>query len=76
MSMLETDACELTDLAQRLCQCLHRTPEDFGSTELKVGESKEVVDVAHPDAAFILVSCADDCTVTTRPPRYCFMLYI
>ena len=67
--VLATDSPELVGLAQRLCQCLQRTPEDFGSTELKVGDSKEVVDMAHPDAAFILVSCAEDPAVTIRPSR-------
>ncbi len=70
MSALDTKAPELVSLAQRLCQCLQRTPEDFGTTELKVGDGKEVVDIAHPDAAFILTTCTDDASVSTRPPRY------
>ena len=76
MGMLEADACDLAGLAQRLCQCLYRTPEDFGSMELRIGDNKEVVDVAHPEAAFILVSCAEDSTVTTRPTRYRLMFVV
>ena len=68
--VLNAEGLELVGLAQRLCQSLQRTPEDFGSTELKVMDSKEVVDIAHPDAAFILVACTDDATVSIRPPGY------
>ena len=54
-------------LAQRLCQTLLNGPQDFGVMELKVTETKEVIDVVHPDAAFILVSCQDDKAASSKP---------
>lgn len=69
LTVLETESLGLISLTQRLCQCLLKTPDDFGSTELKVTESKEVIDIAHPEAAFILLSCADDRTAVTKPLR-------
>lgn len=59
----------LVGLAQRMCQCLLKTPEEFGATELKVTDAKEVIDIANPDAAFVLLSCADDRTATNTPLR-------
>lgn len=70
LAALERDSVGVVSLAQRLCRCLQKTPEEFGSTELKVTDLKEVIDIANPDAAFILLSCADDRTATTRPNRY------
>ena len=69
LRILETGELELVAITQRLCQCLQKTPEEFGSTELKISESKEEVNIANPDTAFILLSCADDKTTVTRPQR-------
>ena len=69
LKAMQADSFNLDSLAQHLCQCLLKTPQDFGWTELKITETKEVVDIAHPDAAFILVSCANDRSVTSRPLR-------
>lgn len=56
-------------LAGRLCKVLHSSPQEFGSLELKVTESKETVDVGHTAAAFIIVSCVDE-KGSLPPPRY------
>lgn len=69
LRVLDTESLDLAGLSQRLCQCLQRTPEEFGSSELRITESKEEVYISNPDAAFILVSCADDRTTVTRPLR-------
>lgn len=69
LRLLGTGSLDLLALVQRLCQCLQRTPEEFGASELRISESKEEVDIANPDAAFLLVSCADDKTTPTRPLR-------
>ena len=61
---------ELERLVQSVCACLQRAPKDFGSTELKVTESKETVDVSHPEAAFTVVSVVEEVSDTPPPPRY------
>lgn len=66
---IEVESAHLDGLAQCVCQCLQKTPQEFGLMDLKVTESKEVVDIAHPNAAFILVSCMEDRTVVSRPLR-------
>ncbi len=60
---------QLCSLAECLSQCLRKAPQGFGSTELRITETKEVIDIAYPDAAFIMISCVDDRTVTSRPLR-------
>ena len=62
---------KLGELAQQVCDCLQRTPQNFGCIELKVTESKEVYDVTYPDAVMMVVSCVDDKSASTKPPpRY------
>lgn len=56
-------------LAQQICDCLQRTPQNFGSIELKVTESKEVFDITYPDSVMMVVSCVDDKAVSKPPPR-------
>ena len=65
--LLERDEPGVEDMAQRLCQTLLNAPQDYGVTELKVTESKEVVDIVHPEAAFIVVACSDDRTAPAKP---------
>lgn len=67
--VLTVQPLALVGLAQRMCQCLLSTPEDFGAGEFKVTDTKEVIDIANPDAAFVLLSCADDRTATSKPLR-------
>ena len=62
-------SADLVALSQDLCDCLQRAPQSFSSSELKVTESKEAFDVTYPDAAFMLVSCVNDGSATSRPPR-------
>lgn len=69
LQVLTVQPLALEGLAQRMCQCLLNTPEDFGAGEFKVTDAKEVIDIANPDAAFVLLSCTDDKTVTTKPLR-------
>ena len=59
----------LESVAQQLCACLLRTPRDFGATELKISESKEAVDINHPDVAFLVVSCTDEKPSNSQPQR-------
>ncbi len=59
----------LVALSQDLCECLQRAPQSFSSTELKVTENKEAFDVTYPDAAFLLVSCVNDRSTSSRPSR-------
>lgn len=59
----------LEGVAQQLCACLLRTPRDYGATELKISESKEAVDISHPDAAFLVVSCTDEKSSNSQPQR-------
>ena len=61
---------DLERLVQSVSACLQRAPKDFGSTELKVTESKETVDVSHPEAAFTVVSVVEEVSDTPPPPRY------
>ena len=61
---------KLDVLAQKICDCLQRTPQSFGCTELKITESKEVFDITYPDAVMMVVSCVDDKSATKPPPRY------
>lgn len=67
---IQVMSSNLVALSQDLCECLQRTPQSFSSTELKVTENKEAVDVAYPDAAFMVVSCVDDRAASSRPARY------
>ena len=60
---------DLEGLAQCVCDCLQKAPLEFGSTELKITESKEVTDVSRPDAAFLVVSCVEEKSDTSAPPR-------
>ena len=60
---------EVEGLAARLCKVLHSSPNEFGSLEVKVTETKEAVDVGHTDAAFLIVSCVDE-KGASPPPRY------
>ena len=66
---LKKPGAKLEALAQQLCQTLLSSPQSFGVMELKVNDTKEVVDIVHPDAAFIVVTCLDDKTVPSRPSR-------
>ena len=59
---------ELEVMAARLCVVLQNSPQDFGSLEVKVTESKEAVDVSHSDASFLIVSCMDE-KGAMPPPR-------
>lgn len=82
---LEREGPGVEGVAQSLCQSLLSAPQDYGVMELKVTETKEVVDIVHPDAAFTVVSCSDDRTAPSRPARsafiiccccyYCFVLF-
>ena len=56
-------------LARRVCQCLLKTPEEFGAMELKITDAKETVDVTNPESAFVLLSCTDDRAATNQPLR-------
>ena len=67
--LLQVVATDLVALSQDLCDCLQRTPQSFSSSELKVAETKDAFDVTYPDAAFMVVSCVDDRSVSSRPPR-------
>ena len=60
---------EMEGLAGRLCKVLHSSPQEFGSLEVKVTESKEAVDIGHTDAAFLVLSCVDE-KGSSPPPRY------
>ncbi len=60
---------QLEPLAQAVCACVQEAPQGFGCTELKVSESKEAVDVTHPDAAFMVISVVEEKSDTTPPPR-------
>ena len=62
-------------LSQQICDCLQRTPQNFGCTELKITENKEVFDITYPDAVMMVVSCVDDKSVTKPPPRYVKLLW-
>ena len=55
-------------LAQQVCDCVQRTPVNFGCIELKVTESKEAFDIAYPDAVMMVVSCVDDKSASAKPP--------
>ena len=66
----------LEAIAEQLSTCLQRTPQDFGATELKITESKEAIDISHPDAAFIVVSCTNDKSSSSQPARYVNMFPI
>lgn len=59
----------LLGLTQSLCQTFLTTPQDFAVMELKITEAKEVIDIVHPDAAFLLVSCLDDKAATSKTSR-------
>ena len=74
MVLLQMVATDLVALSQDLCDCLQRTPQSFSSSELKVTETKEAFDVTYPDAAFMVVSCVDDRSVSSRPPRSVYVL--
>jgi E3 ubiquitin-protein ligase HECTD4 len=67
--VLTTQPLGLVRWTESMCQCLLSTPEGFGAGEFKITDAKEVIDIANPDAAFILVSCVDDRAVTSKPPR-------
>lgn len=68
LETIQTPTGNLEAIAQKLSACLQRTPQDFGATELKITESKEAVDISHPDAAFIVVSCTNDKS-SSQPSR-------
>lgn len=69
LETIQTPTGNLEAIAQKLSTCLQRTPQDFGATELKITESKEAVDISHPDAAFIVVSCTNDKS-SSQPSRW------
>ena len=60
---------EVEGLAGSLCRVLQTAPQEFGRLEMKVTEGKEAVDVGHPEASFLVVSCVDE-KGTSPPPRY------
>ena len=67
---------KVENLAQQVCDCLQRTPQNFGCIELKVTESKEVFDITYPDAVMMVVSCVDDKSASTKPPqRYMYIKF-
>ena len=67
---------ELEGLAQEVCACLQKAPQDFGYVELKVAESKEATDISHPDAAFMIVSCVTEKSDSPPPSRYLMCNFI
>lgn len=69
LRVLRLQSAVLVGVAHALCHCLLKTPEGFGSTEFKVSDTKEVVDIANPDTAFVIVTCTDDRTATCKPLR-------
>ena len=67
---IEMLSAELEGLAQEVCSCLQKAPQDFGYAEMKVAESKEAADVSHPNATFMIVSCVTEKSDSSPPPRY------
>ena len=65
--LLKRGGLGVKEVAQQLCQTLLATTQDYGVMELKVTENKEVVDIVHPEAAFIVVACLDDKAAPSRP---------
>lgn len=63
---LERNGPGVEGVAQHLCQGLLNAPLDYAVMELKVSETKEVVDVVHPEAAFIVVTCSNDRTAPAK----------
>lgn len=67
--LLQGLSTNLVALSGDLCECLQRTPQSFSSAEIKVTETKEAIDMAYPDAAFMIVSCVDDKPTSSTSTR-------